>query len=75
MAKTIASRVSKFKLNPSAVMMIPAPTRDSGMVTIGISTERKLPRKRKITTTTIPTAKPSEVSTSSIEAVINLVES
>ena len=30
-------------------MMIPAPTSDSGMVTIGITTARRLPRNRKIT--------------------------
>ncbi len=37
-------------------MMMPAPTSDKGIVTIGISTERKLPRNRKITATTIKTA-------------------
>ena len=56
-------------------MMMPAPTSDSGIVTIGISTERKLPRNRKITTTTMTTAWPSVDFTSSIEAWMNLVES
>ena len=49
-------------------MIIPAPIKDSGIVTIGITTERRLPRNRKMTTTTITTAEPSEDSTSSIEA-------
>ena len=30
-------------------MIVPAPTSDSGIVTTGINTERKLPRNRKIT--------------------------
>ena len=49
-------------------MIIPAPTSDSGIVTIGISTARKLPRNRKITMTTMTTAEPSEDLTSSIDA-------
>ena len=49
-------------------MIMPAPISDSGIVTIGITTERRLPRNRKITMTTMTTAKPSENWTSSIEA-------
>ena len=56
-------------------MMMPAPINDSGIVTIGISTERKLPRNRKITATTIATAWPKENCTSSIEAWMKRVES
>ena len=41
-------------------MMIPAPINDRGIVTIGIKTERKLPRNRKMTATTIRTAWPSD---------------
>ena len=37
-------------------MIIPAPTRESGIVTTGMTTERKVPRKRKITTTTMASA-------------------
>ena len=51
------------------------PTSDSGMVTIGIRVERRLPRKRKITTTTIRTASPSVRTTSSIEARMKAVAS
>ena len=45
------------------------------MVTIGISVERRLPRNRKITTMTISAASSSVFSTSSIEALMNLVAS
>ena len=37
-------------------MIMPAPISDSGIVTIGITTDRKLPRNRKITMTTMTTA-------------------
>ena len=56
-------------------MTIPAPISDKGIVTTGISTARKLPRNRKITTTTMTTAWASENLTSSIEAWMNRVES
>jgi hypothetical protein len=56
-------------------MTMPAPTNDSGIVTTGISTARKLPRNRKITTTTISTASPKVILTSSIEAWMKRVES
>jgi len=56
-------------------MMIPAPINDRGIVTIGIKTERKLPRNRKMTATTIRTAWPSDQRTSSIEDWMNRVES
>ena len=56
-------------------MIMPAPTSDRGIVTIGISTARKLPRNRKMTTTTMTTACPSVICTSSIEAWIKRVES
>ena len=49
-------------------MMIPAPTSDSGIVTTGISTARKLPRNRKITPMTMTTAAARVDLTSSIEA-------
>ena len=49
-------------------MMIPAPISDSGIVTTGISTARRLPRNRKITPITMTTAAASVNLTSSIEA-------
>ena len=58
-----------------ASIRMPAPTIDSGMVTTGISTERTLPRKRKMMTMTMATASPRVCSTSLIEALMNFVES
>ena len=74
-ASTIARRVSRLRLNPIAAIKVPAPISDSGIVTIGITTERTLPRNRKITTTTMTTAWPRLILTSSIEAWMNFVES
>ena len=51
------------------------PISDSGMVTIGISTERNEPRNSRMTTTTIATASAMVLNTSSIEALICSVES
>ncbi len=58
-----------------ASIRLQTPTRDKGMVTTGIMTERNEARNRKITTTTIRTASPSVFSTSSIDDWMNLVES
>ena len=51
------------------------PISDSGIVTTGISTERNEPRKRRMTRTTMTTASAMVVNTSSIEALIDSVES
>ena len=51
------------------------PIIDSGMVTTGITTERKAPRNRNTTTITINTASNRVLSTSSMEAWINSVAS
>ena len=66
-AKTIASSVSRLKLNPAISIRLQTPISDSGMVTTGITTERNEARNRKITTITMMTASPSVFSTSSIE--------
>ena len=55
--------------------MIITPISDSGMVTIGISVARRLPRNRKITTTTMIAASPSVFSTSAMDARMNFVAS
>ena len=52
-ARTIARSVSKLIVNPKASMSIIAPTSESGIATIGISTERNEPMKRKITSITM----------------------
>ena len=46
MASTIASRVSRLMVKPIASMRKHAPTRESGMATIGMITERTVPRNR-----------------------------
>ena len=51
------------------------PISDSGMVTIGMSTERNEPRNSRITTTTMATASAMVLNTSSIEALICSVAS
>ncbi|MNK98143.1 hypothetical protein D3C87_1184960 [compost metagenome] len=51
------------------------PIIDSGMVTTGITTERRAPRNRNTTTITISTASNRVFTTSSIEAWMNRVAS
>ena len=51
------------------------PMSDSGIVAIGISTERNEPRNTRMTTTTMTTASAMVLKTSSIEALICSVES
>ncbi|MNR65472.1 hypothetical protein D3C85_1885200 [compost metagenome] len=46
MARTRASNVSRFRLKPNICINIAAPSIDSGMVTTGMSTVRKVPRHR-----------------------------
>jgi len=75
MASTNASSVSRLIEYPSATSMIITPISESGIVTIGISVERRLPRKRKMTTTTMTAASISVRATSSIDARMNSVES
>jgi len=74
-ASTIASMVKRLRLKPIASISVAAPISDSGMVTTGMTTERKLPRKRKMMTTTMTIASPSVHWTSSIEAWMKRVES
>ena len=74
-ASTMASRVSRLRLKPSASISMQPPMIDSGMVTTGIRTERSEPRNRKMTTITIATASISVRVTSLIEDWMNRVES
>ncbi len=55
--------------------MASTPISDSGMVTMGMMVERRLPRNRKITTMTMMAASPSVFTTSQIEARMKLVAS
>ena len=52
-ASTIASNVSRLMVNPKAIMRASAPTRESGMAMIGMSTERSEPMNRKMTIMTM----------------------
>ena len=74
-ASTIASSVSRLKLKPAAIISAQTPISDSGIVTTGMMTERSDARNRKITTMTMATASTSVLRTSSIDEVMNLVES
>ncbi|MNK78232.1 hypothetical protein D3C87_978540 [compost metagenome] len=75
MANTIASRVSRLIEYPIICMKNITPIIDSGMVTTGITTERRAPRNRNTTTITISTASNRVFTTSSIEAWMNRVAS
>ena len=55
--------------------MIITPTSDSGMVTIGMKVERRLPRNRKMTTMTMIAASASVLTTSLIEERMKSVAS
>ena len=58
-ASTIASKVSRLMEKPNASISAAVPISDSGMVTTGMMTARKVPRNRKITAITITTASTS----------------
>ncbi len=75
MASTRASRVSRFTEKPSASMIANVPMSDSGIATIGMTTERGEPRNMKMTSITITSASMSVVATSWIELFTNTVES
>ena len=74
-ASTIASKVSRLMEKPNASISAAVPISDSGMVTTGMMTARKVPRNRKITAITITTASTSVSLTSSIEALTNFATS
>ncbi len=61
--------------NPSASMMAKVPISDSGMATIGISTERGDPRNANITTMTMISASIKVTATSWMELFTKSVES
>ena len=65
-ASTIASSVSRLMVKPITSMRKHAPTRESGIATSGMMTERAEPRNRKITTITMASASTRVVTTSSI---------
>ncbi len=75
MANAMARSVRRLMLKPRASRAIPMPTSDNGIVTMGMTTDRTEPRKRKITTSTISVASTIVVSTSWIEAVMKIDES
>ena len=64
--KTIASSVSRLMVKPANDIRNTAPTREIGMATTGMITERNDPRNRKITTMTISSVSTSVRNTSLI---------
>jgi hypothetical protein len=72
---TIASRVNRFRVNPNTCIRNTAPISETGIATTGTSTERKLPRKRKITITTINSVSRRVWVTSEIASSMYLVAS
>ena len=64
---TTASSVRRFTLNPNTCIRNTAPISEIGIATIGISTERRLPRNRKITSTTMRSVSAIVMMTSTIE--------
>ena len=62
--RTMARRVRRFTVNPNACIRKTPPISDNGIATTGISTDRKEPRKRKMTTMTISSVSPRVFSTS-----------
>jgi len=51
--RTMASRVSRLRVNPNTCIKNTAPISDSGMATTGMKAERSEPRNKKMTSTTI----------------------
>jgi hypothetical protein len=74
-ASTSASKVSKLMEKPKAAIMVKVPMSDSGMATVGISTERSEPRKMNTTAVTMSSASKSVRITSLIELFTKAVES
>ena len=74
-ASTSASRVSRLIEKPNASIIVKVPTSDSGMATVGISTERSEPRNTNTTRVTMTSASTSVRTTSWIELFTKSVES
>ena len=72
---TMASRVSRFTVNPNTCIRKMAPISEIGMATSGTRTERSEPRNRKITMATISSVSVKVFSTSWIASSIYLVAS
>ena len=60
----MARSVSRLMVNPNVTIRNAAPTSEMGIATTGMSTERSVPRKRKMTTTTMSSVSMRVLSTS-----------
>ena len=69
------NRVSRLMVKPMNQVIRPAPTIDRGMAIAGMSTARKEPRKRKMTSTTTARVIPMVMTTSSMEALMKVLAS
>ncbi len=72
---TIANNVSRLMVKPASSIRNTAPISEIGIAITGISTERKEPRKRKMTTTTISSVSTKVWRTSLIASWMYAVES
>ncbi len=75
MASTNANSVNRLIEYPKASITKNVPTSDSGMAMTGMMTARRLPRNRKITTVTMRSDSPNVFRTSTIDVLMNAVES
>ena len=60
----MARSVSRLMVKPKVTIRNAAPISEMGIATTGMSTERSVPRKRKMTTTTMSSVSVSVLSTS-----------
>ncbi len=67
---TIASSVSKLRVNPNDCIKNNAPISEIGIATTGTTTERNDPRKMKITTITIRSVSINVLTTSLIASLM-----
>ena len=72
---TIASSVSRFRVNPNTCMRNTAPMSEIGIATSGTSTERNEPRNRKMTIITISSVSISVLTTSWMASLMYAVAS
>ena len=75
MARTNANSVNRLIEYPNASITKKVPISDSGMAMTGMMTARRLPRNRKMTMVTMRSDSASVFTTSTMEVLMNAVES
>ena len=66
----MASSVSRLSVNPKTCMRKTAPISETGMATMGASTDRQEPRNKKITSITIASVSIKVLKTSCIASLM-----